>query len=256
MLRRTMALELGRAFVPEDPCPYLRDRPACLEYRHLAAVADTEWEAMLERGWRRSASYYFRPACAGCAECVSLRVPTQTFRMSKSQRRTWNRCGDFALKVGPPTCDPERLDLYNAWQAERVSLRGWPAAPYDAETYAATFCAPVPFAREMSYYRDNRLAAIGLVDVTPRALSSVFFFFHPSLAPRSPGTFGALAEIALARETGRDHVYFGYRVAGCPSVAYKAQFRPHELLARIPADDEPPDWRPAPNPVDAPATRG
>ncbi|HKQ40385.1 MAG TPA: arginyltransferase, partial [Verrucomicrobiae bacterium] len=38
------------------------------------------------------------------------------------------------------------------------------------------------------------------------------------------------------------HVYLGYRVAGCRSMEYKAQFRPHELLQGRPLDHEAPVW--------------
>ncbi len=51
-----------------------------------------------------------------------------------------------------------------------------------------------------------------------------------------------LAQIELARTLGISHHYLGYWVEDCQSMAYKSQYRPHELLARHPADDEEPEW--------------
>jgi len=35
----------------------------------------------------------------------------------------------------------------------------------------------------------------------------------------------------------------GFRVLPCPSMRYKAAFRPHELLHGRPGFDEEPEWR-------------
>ena len=47
----------------------------------------------------------------------------------------------------------------------------------------------------------GRLIAVGICDLTPRSLSSVYFFFDPDESRRRGlGTYGALHEIAFARE--------------------------------------------------------
>jgi arginine-tRNA-protein transferase len=38
-------------------------------------------------------------------------------------------------------------------------------------------------------------------------------------------------EIALARELGKDWLYLGFWIPGCPTMDYKAGYRPHEILA-------------------------
>jgi arginine-tRNA-protein transferase len=57
---------------------------------------------------------------------------------------------------------------------------------------------------------------------------------------------GVLISVEMARDRGIPHVYLGYRVSGCPSMRYKAGFRPHELLQGLPAADEEPRWIEAP----------
>jgi arginyl-tRNA--protein-N-Asp/Glu arginylyltransferase len=45
-----------------------------------------------------------------------------------------------------------------------------------------------------------------------------------------------------ARQQSLRYHYLGYWVPNSPSMAYKAQYRPHELLVGYPADTEEPRW--------------
>jgi arginine-tRNA-protein transferase len=219
----------------DEACPYLVGRMATTDYRILTDVTREEHEALLMRGWRRFGLQYFRPECARCMECVSLRIPVATFQPTKSQRRAWRKCAHLRVEVGSPQVNEERLELFRAWHAMRERVRGWNPSPMNAEEYAATFCPPNVCAREMAYFDGDRLVAIGLIDVTLGAVSSIYFFYHPSIAACSPGVASVLFEIEWARQHGCTHLYLGYRVLGCPSTAYKAQYGPHELLAGRPA---------------------
>ena len=204
---------------------------------------------MLSRGWRRFGLQYFRPECVGCAECVSLRIPVATFRPTKSQRRAWRKCAHLRIEISHPQVNEERLELFRAWHAMREETRGWKPSPMDADEYAATFCPPNACAREMAYFDGSRLVALGLVDVTPNAVSSIYFFYHPDAAPWSPGVASVLFEIEWARQQGCAHLYLGYRVLGCPSTAYKSLYGPHELLTERTAWRAEPAWEPTAGPL-------
>jgi arginine-tRNA-protein transferase len=237
-----MARELWHATL-DEPCPYLADVAATTDYRILADVAPEEHEAMIVRGWRRFGTQYFRPCCAGCAECVSLRVPVATFQPTKSQRRAWRKSGHLRVKIGRPQADEERVALFHAWHAMRENTRGWKPTTMTLREYALTFCTPNACAREMSFFDGERLVAIGHSDVTPRAVSSIYFFYHPDVSECSLGVASVLFEIEGARRLGCPHLYLGYRVSSCPSTAYKSQYGPHELLQGRPESDEEPVWR-------------
>jgi arginine-tRNA-protein transferase len=224
-------------------CSYLPRESASLEYRLMVDVEPAELEAMLERGWRRFGAAYFRPACSPCGACVSLRVPVATFAPSRSQRRATKKCEGLRVEVGPVLVDRERLTLYAAWHANREQARQWEPMPLDRKGYARDFGFPHPSAREVAYYDGARLVGVGLCDETPRAWSAAYFFYDPAYAGRSPGVFHVLTLARLARAQGKGHVYLGYSVEGCRSMAYKAGFRPHELLQGRPGFDEEPRWR-------------
>jgi arginine-tRNA-protein transferase len=237
-----MAVLLGVLREPARPCSYLDATPASLVHKRLLYVSPEELDAMLERGWRRFGTDYFRPACSPCRECVSLRLPVDRFAPSRQQRRVLRKGASLAVVVGPPLVDAARVALHARWYAERERTRGWDASSLDAEDYARQFGFPHPCAREVAYYDGARLVGVGLCDETPRALSAGYFFYDPAYAAHSPGVLHVLTLVRLARERGRQHVYLGFRINGCASMRYKAHFRPHELLADRPGMSEAPRW--------------
>ncbi|KAJ2760639.1 Arginyl-tRNA--protein transferase 1, partial [Coemansia nantahalensis] len=89
------------------------------------------------------------------------------------------------------------------------------------------------------YYIDGRLAAVGVLDVLHTCVSSVYLFYDPDFRELSLGTFSALHEIALVRTLRRqvsrqiEYYYMGYFIPSCPKMAYKAQWRPAELLDMV-----------------------
>jgi len=103
----------------------------------------------------------------------------------------------------------------------------------DPERYAIDFAFPHPAVREVAF-RDpddgDRLVGLGIFDETPRALSAVYFYFDPDEAARSPGVLNVLSLIEDCRRRGVPFLYLGYWVAGSPNMAYKAGYRPNEVL--------------------------
>lgn len=237
---------LEHAIEKPHACAYLPLERASLEVRVMLDVSGEDMDVLLERAWRRFGPIYFRPACSGCAECVSLRVLVDRFAPSKSQRRAERASAKLRRVVGRPHVDAERIALYERWHSNREAARAWEPNEQTPERYKLEFGFAHPCAREAAFYDDaagGRLVGVGLFDQTPRALSAAFFFYDPAYARLSLGTANVLALIADARRSARPHVYLGYRVAGCSSLRYKGAFRPHELLTGLPALDEPATWR-------------
>ncbi len=237
-----MAYQVEHYITHPAQCPYLDDRQWKLESRILLDVTRSEMQSLLERGWRRFGPEYFRPACSGCRECISIRIPVEPFQPSKSQRRARNRLRDLSISIGSPAADQERLKLYHKWHRDREARQLWEPSPLSLEHYSLQFCFPHPCAREITYWDGSRLVAVGIVDLTEEALSSVYFFYDPDYQRLSPGIGSVLVEIDYARREGLRHVYLGYRVAGCESLAYKDRFRPNELLVNRPELHEIPHW--------------
>jgi arginine-tRNA-protein transferase len=145
-----------------------------------------------------------------------------------------------------PTVTAEHVRLYNDWHADMSSRRGWQFHPTDEDDYAESFLlGEWEFAREMLYVCDGQLIGVSLVDVVDDGLSSAYFYHDPGWRDLGPGTFSILQEVEFCRRTGRRYLYLGYWIAECPSMAYKANFGPHEVMERYVEDDEEPVWREA-----------
>jgi arginine-tRNA-protein transferase len=201
-----------------------------MEYRYLAEVSAVEQDDLLRRGIRHFGHVYFQPRCPGCSRCLSLRVPVRSFRPSRSQRRVLARNRDLEIEVGAPAVDAERLELHGRFHRERQAARGWRPADRGPEEYFDAFVAGPVKVLELRYRLCGRLVALAYVDEAATALSSIYGMWEPSEARRGLGTFDVLSEIELACRLGKEHLYLGYCVQGCPSLEYKQSFRPCEVL--------------------------
>jgi len=228
-----------------EPCPYLDGISSSTETMLMTGVTVAELDELLERGWRRFGPVYFRPVCATCDECVSVRVPVSTFRPSLNLKRVLRRGAHLRLEVGEPVVDEVRLALYRRWHESREEERGWKPDRIGIESYAMQFCFPHAAAREFSYWEEQDLVAVGIADETQRALSAVYCYYDPERAHLSLGTLNVLRALDYARHRCLAHVYLGYRVEGCTSLRYKGRFQPQERLRGRVEAGHPARWEPA-----------
>jgi leucyl-tRNA---protein transferase len=231
--------------VEEHPCAYLPDLAATTLYRFDERCPASFYQAMLERGWRRFGAHFFRPACVGCRECRSLRVDVAAFAPNRSMSRTWKKNRDLSITLQPVSLADEHLELFDRYHADMNVRRHWHKEPSSASSYYFGFVqGRNEYGHELIFRHGERLVAVALVDLLPRALSAVYCYYDPELRERGLGVFAVLTEIELARRRGIGHAYLGFCVEGNVSVRYKANYRPHEILEGRPADHETPLWQP------------
>ncbi|KAI0878477.1 arginine-tRNA-protein transferase [Hypoxylon argillaceum] len=80
------------------------------------------------------------------------------------------------------------------------------------------------------YRLDGRLVAVGVLDLLPNSVSSVYFLYHESINEWGPGKLSALREIALAIEGNYRWWYPGYYIHSCPKMRYKMEYSPKQIL--------------------------
>jgi leucyl-tRNA---protein transferase len=223
-------LPLDVQTTPRHACTYLPDRWATFR----AFDADTPlpadlYQRLLDAGFRRSGSIIYQPMCARCRACVPLRIPIGGFQPSKSQRRVLHKNADLVVSTRDPEATSEKWDLYDRYQRQWHHHRAADAEEV-LEFVAFLYRSPVPCVE--FEYRDpwGTLLGVGLCDLCPASLSSVYFYFDPRHARRCLGTFSALYEIQWARAQNLRHWYAGYWIEHCPAMSYKSRFRPCEAL--------------------------
>ncbi|XP_056147287.1 arginyl-tRNA--protein transferase 1 isoform X1 [Lampris incognitus] len=85
------------------------------------------------------------------------------------------------------------------------------------------------------YWLDGRIVAVGVIDILPTCVSSVYLYYHPDFASLSLGSYSALREIAFTRQLQKQsaklsHYYLGFYIHSCPKMRYKGQYQPSDLL--------------------------
>ena len=210
----------------EEACPYLPDQQASYRAFSSGSMAPAAYHELMNRRFRRSGESFYEPVCRLCEACQPIRVPVRTFAPTRSQRRVWRRNQDLVVTVQTAEYTGEKFALYRRYAAE------WHGKAEVSEGDFKAFLVESPVATVEFLYRDGegRLVAAGVCDVCRASLSSVYFYFDPDSTKRSLGTYGAMAEIAWARERGIPYYYLGYWVEGSAAMAYKSRFGPHELL--------------------------
>jgi leucyl-tRNA---protein transferase len=221
--------QLGPLVVVDGECAYFKDgRVSQTAFALPGDLPGASYQRAMDMGMRRSGTIVYRPVCAGCRKCQPLRVDVTKFAPSRSQKRVKKRCdGLFQVDVGEPTVDAERLDLYARYQAVQHGDDGQSA---DRQSYQRFLVESVTDTLELAW-RDEAgaLVAVGIVDVTPEAVSTVYFYWEPALAHLSLGVYSALVEIELCRQWERRFYYLGYLVPGSKTMSYKAQFPAAEV---------------------------
>ncbi|XP_027695662.1 arginyl-tRNA--protein transferase 1 isoform X2 [Vombatus ursinus] len=85
------------------------------------------------------------------------------------------------------------------------------------------------------YWLDGKIIAVGVIDVLPYCVSSVYLYYDPDYSFLSLGVYSALREIAFTRQLHEktfqlSYYYMGFYIHSCPKMRYKGQYRPSDLL--------------------------
>ena len=205
-------------------------------FTELSGPNATELNDALSRiGFRRSQSVAYRPSCAGCSACLSVRVLSHQFEPNATQRKLLRRHADLEVTACRPWATDEQYQLLRGYLASRHPGGGM--AGMDEMDYA-DMVEQSPVNSVIVEYHEpgrggvpGRLIGCCLTDRQADGLSMIYSFFATDEDARPAlGNFIILDHIARTREAGLPYVYLGYWVKGSPRMAYKARYRPMEML--------------------------
>jgi arginine-tRNA-protein transferase len=233
----TAPFRFPRFFVTSpSPCPYLPDRQERKVFTELRGEQASDLNDALSRiGFRRSQSVAYRPSCAGCSACVSVRVVAAGFVPNATQRKHLRRNADLEVAACRPWATDEQFQLLRRYLAARHPGGGM--ADMDEGDYADMVeHSPVnsfivEYSEPSLHGERGKLIGACLTDQQADGLSMIYSFFDPDHGERPGlGTIIIMDHILRARAAGLPYVYLGYWVKGSQRMAYKVRYRPIESL--------------------------
>jgi arginine-tRNA-protein transferase len=210
-------------------CSYLPGRQARSQVATPTHLIDTHaYSALIRAGFRRSGQFTYRPHCEQCHACVPVRVDVAAFVPNRTQRRCLKRNRDLAARFLPLDFKDEHYALYRRYLGSRHAGGGMDRDGPDQYTQ---FLLSSNVDSMLVEFRDgDALVMVALVDQVADGLSAVYTFFDPARAAQSPGVYGVLWQIELARRLDLPYLYLGYWIADSRKMAYKQQYAPLEGL--------------------------
>ena len=213
----------------EHECSYLDAHKATTLFVDPTATLDTEiYSALSQLGFRRSGTHVYRPHCADCAACISVRVPVSGFRPSKSQKRCLKRNQDLHITVTQCPNMDEHYPLYERYiTARHKDGDMYPPSRYQ---YLEFLNNPLGCTHYLEIRKEQELIGCAVSDQLESGLSAVYTYFCPQEEHRSLGRYAILQQVERARNLALSYVYLGYWIRMCDKMSYKSEYRPLQLL--------------------------
>ena len=212
-------------------CSYFDTEISDIRYRYLQQCSTTEYQNMLEHGWRRFGKMHFVPECGNCTKCISMRIDVKSYKFSRSEKRVLSKNKDTKIYIQAPSLTKDHLVLYDKYHQHMNDKKGWDYTPIEPIEYNRSYVqGKAEFAKEFLYMRDNKLVGVALTDILPQSLSLIYCYYDHDYEDLSLGKFSILAQIKVAKELNIPYIYLGYWIKNHHSMGYKEAYKPFEIL--------------------------
>ncbi|MCK5728139.1 MAG: arginyltransferase [Methylococcales bacterium] len=208
-------------------CSYLEDKTSQSAFVYPRFLLDSPlYSKLLVHGFRRSGNEVYSPRCSECAQCISCRIPVQSFKASRNQKRCLKKNNNTKVIIQAPVFKQQHFDLYLRYQQFKHpdSIMATTTSEEYIQFLSSDWCTT----SFVEFFIDNQLAAVAVVDFLDQSLSAVYTFFEPSLSAYSLGVYAVLWQIEHAHQLNLTYVYLGYWVEQCQKMAYKTHYQPLE----------------------------
>jgi len=232
-------MNLLKEFSLKDKCSYLANKQQTLHYKMIEDMNAQYCHQLIERGFRRFGKMYFRPICTDCNECQSIKISVEDYAFSKSARRVIKKAQHLKIYIQKPSLTQEHLNLFEKYHLHMHKKKQWDYNTTTAQHYHNSFVTgDEDFGYEVLYFDNEKLIAVDLIDILQDGISSIYFYYDPDYTQLSLGKFSLYQQIQYASQLGKKWIYLGYYVEDCPSLSYKAQYKPYITLKGRPSEEE------------------
>lgn len=236
-------MDILKEFFIDDTCSYLPDRDQKTYYKMIDECDAQVCLALIQRGYRRFGKMYFRPICSDCTECQSIKTDVDNYEFSKSARRVLKKASHLKSYIQKPSLTKEHLKIFKKYHLHMNERKGWEYTETTPENYYHSFVTGhEDFGYEVLYFDEDILVAVDLIDILEDGISSIYFYYDPDYSHLSLGKFSLYKQIKFAKSLNKEWIYLGYYVEDCPSLSYKAEYKPYLTLKDRPEIDESCEW--------------
>ncbi|MCW8833015.1 MAG: arginyltransferase [Colwellia sp.] len=212
------------------PCSYLLEE----KERLLIAVDERlqnnhSYSLLMSEGFRRSGDQSYRPHCPHCNACKSIRILTERFQPSKSQKRSLKRNNHFIIKYSSELKSSyyPLYELYINNTHQEGSM--YPANIKQFESFLSSKLSKQLFIETWHKVdEEEKLICVAVTDVLINALSAVYTFYHTDYKANGLGVFSILTQINYCQQLSLPYLYLGYQIDECEKMNYKNRYFPYE----------------------------
>ena len=179
-------------------------------------------------GFRRSGSLIYIPRCLRCQACRPIRIKVDDFKPNRSQKRNLKKNSQIITRTVEAKVVDEHFELFRKYINNRHEAGSMDVD--SIEQYAEFFFTNRVKSELVEFYFEEELVAVSVIDPQLDGLSAVYTFFNPDKPELAMGVYVILWQIEECKIRKLPHLYLGYQIDECQKMAYKANYKPYQLL--------------------------